>query len=365
MISKLFSGFLFFLSLSGIVSYNSYNLINADISFEVLILLSFLLIKKQISESAIIYLTVLYLIYSFFMSQIRGANEIDFLLAYKSFFYIIILSFFCGKDLFYEDDVKKLYHMLLVFFFIKYVLWHIISHSDRPGLFSENNFEILFLLLLTIAIYRLNERLNLFEIMALTSIIFLSGSRSGSLAFLVMLIFLYIKEISLSTLIKLFMIGIISVGVGVIFILRMDINNLESIDRFVFLQSLLLSIKDFSIIEYFWGTKPLTTLPPVVCSQLSYYDVLFSKNNDGTCYSVVLHSYLLRTFYDHGIVGIIFSFYALNRFLIRSNIEIRIRLATISIIFINGLSVSALNTVYCTLGLIILLSVYCKKNVIT
>ncbi|MBT2918462.1 hypothetical protein [Vibrio anguillarum] len=292
----------------------------------------------------------------------RNTNEVDFLLAYKSYFYIIILSFFCGKKFFHEDDIKKLYHFLLACFLVKYVVWHLVSDSDRPGLFSENNFEVLFLLLLTIAIYKLSERLSVFELTALTAIVFLSGSRSGSLAFLVMLIFLYIKEINFSTIIKLFLIGIISVGVGVIFISRMDVSNLESIDRFVFFQSLLLSIKDFSIIEYFWGTTPLTALPPVVCSQLSYYDVLFSKNNDGTCYSVVLHSYIMRTFYDHGIIGIIFLFYAINRFLISSKIDPRVRIATISIIFINGLSVSALNTVHCMLGLIIILSVYCEDD---
>jgi hypothetical protein len=61
-------------------------------------------------------------------------------------------------------------------------------------------------------------------------------------------------------------------------------------------------------------------------------------------------------FFDHGILGILFVFYSLTKLLQWSNVPNRSIFAALMILFLNGLSVSSVNSVFALLGLIILLT---------
>jgi len=355
-ISKLYLLFLFVVVSTSIMSYEKYNFLNADLCFEILVVMCLVFINKTTSQKAIVYYSITYILYGFLVSKLNDVSWLDFGLAYKSFFYILILGFFCGKQLFRASTICILYRFLLGAFLLKYILWYILSSTSRPGVFTENNFELLFLLLLSLAVFQEKKAFNITELSALISVVFLSGSRSATLALIIMLTILYIKKFSFSLLLKIAALVCLGIGVVAVFVSRMDISNLESIDRFVFLQEFLFSIKEFTLFDYVFGATPLTPLPSSTCDRLNYYQSLFSNSNDGTCYSVILHSYMMRTLYDHGLFGLFFVYYAINKFLVFSKIDFRMRLAIIMVIFVNSLSVSALNTVYSILGFIVILT---------
>jgi len=232
----------------------------------------------------------------------------------------------------------------------------LLSGFDRPGVFHENNFELMFLLFFSIAVFASTGSLSKVDISMLILIIFLSGSRSGVVSLFAMLCILYVRTFDFKTFLKIFFIGILGVGVIFIFISRLGSNGVEAIDRFVFMQGFILAIGEWGFIDYLTGSEPLTALPTQVCDRLRYYEVLFSAGDPNKCYSVILHSYILRVILDHGIIGLFFVFISIAKLLEWSELPKRSVFAVMSILFLNALSVSAFNSVFAILGLIILLT---------
>ncbi len=64
-----------------------------------------------------------------------------------------------------------------------------------------------------------------------------------------------------------------------------------------------------------------TPLLPASCADLSYYQTLFSYAGDGRCYSVILHSFIMRVIYDHGIIGFAFLIFCLFIYLDKYSIK--------------------------------------------
>ncbi|WP_212748120.1 hypothetical protein, partial [Pseudoalteromonas sp. S3178] len=85
--------------------------------------------------------------------------------------------------------------------------------------------------------------------------------------------------------------------------------------------------------EYLIGSQTLTAMPESVCTRLQYYQSLFSAGKPGVCYSVILHTYLTRAIFDHGFLGLLFIFLAVNQLLKLSDVSPRARLVCISILF--------------------------------
>ncbi|WP_216073902.1 hypothetical protein, partial [Acinetobacter baumannii] len=91
---------------------------------------------------------------------------------------------------------------------------------------------------------------------------------------------------------------------------------------------------------------PITALSPESCRSLSFYDVLFSYSGNGSCYSVILHSYFFRVIFDHGAFGLVllFSFLAVAlRKYGYSKMDVGV---VIGILSASALSVSAMNSVF-------------------
>jgi len=91
-----------------------------------------------------------------------------------------------------------------------------------------------------------------------------------------------------------------------------------------------------------------------VCSRLSFYDALFSYSGNGSCYSVVLHSFNMRILFDHGVIVAFICGSLLWKFMAGS--PGKAKCCVIALLVLNGLSVSSLNSIYAALGLVFILS---------
>ena len=119
-----------------------------------------------------------------FACVINKVHVLDFLLAYKAFIYVPMLCLAVNKRKIGKKFISSLLNILLILFFIKYSYSVFLGVDSRPGLYHENNYELIFLLL----IYYLNfifnkEQFKIFPFIFIFIIILLSGSRSSFLAF--------------------------------------------------------------------------------------------------------------------------------------------------------------------------------------
>lgn len=362
MIKKLLLVCLVMTSLIGLASYSSYNMAPTNAIFEAIILLVLMISSKKMKPDLLIisFVSISYVAYSYILARYYlNTGLVDFALAYKTFVYLPILCLFANKSFINKSYLNLIFKILLISFILKYFLWHLLAGTNRPGLFFENNFELIFLLLTALSYHHNVKPLSNLEKFLIFSVFLLSGSRSGLviLIFVVMIFTNY--KLDFKLLIKAIGGGLILGIVALVFISRQKgAVDVENIDRFIFLQSFFYSLKDWSFINYLFGNFPLTPLDNYVCTQLQYYQSLFSTSKQGVCYSLVLHSYWLRMILDHGFIGVFFILSALWILLGYSNVKGRYRLAVIGIVSLNGLSVSALNSVYVLLGLVFVLSTY-------
>ncbi|BBN80401.1 hypothetical protein PA25_03860 [Pseudoalteromonas sp. A25] len=358
MVRQQYFTFFVIVAVVGCLSYGSYNLLPANAIFELLVVGSLLFVAKRMPVKSwyIFAFCTGYFVVCMALALSRGAHPVDFLLAYKTYFYLAILCFFSAKVLFTSDMIKLLWRSMLLLFFVKYALSIVLNVGERPGIFTENNFEIMFLLLLGCAVWSLKSKLSALDWAMLGVVIFLSGSRSGVICFLAMMVLLYIKEMNWKTILQLGLVGIAGLGVVAIFVSRLSGGSVEDIDRVVFFQLFLTAIADWQWHEFLFGSPALTPLPAQACERLAFYKTLFSAKDPTICYSVILHSYVTRAIFDHGFIGLLSTFWVINTLLKMSDVQRRVRLSVLAILFLNGVSVSSVNSVYAVLGLIIVMT---------
>lgn len=354
---------LFITGLFGLFSFNSYNILPANIILEtVFVILSILLIKKtQKKDIYIATISALYILFSYAIASFTKNNALDFLLIYKAYIYIIFLSLYINKEIYTKESIRFLFFALLLFLLVKYSYSRALNLSDRPGLYTENNFELILLIILYYLTSINFSKNNLFYFAIITMIVVLSGSRSGFLALICVYFFVFIKDINYKTLISFFILLIIISIAYYLFLERLGGGTIEDIDRYKFLMVFLSEIENWNIINYAFGSKPITPLHFNSCSYLGYYQSLFSYSGDGSCYSVILHSYLIRAFFDHGLIGaltpFLFIWYALHKV----GYTKKQTTCLILIIILSGFSVSALNSIYVAIALSIAFSF--KKDI--
>lgn len=345
--------------IGGLISYSQYNILPVDNILEVIILLTSFFFKPNFDSkysATIFYIITVYIIIKTILNVgIVGVNYLDYILANKFIFYFMILFYLSGKVIFTPLFIKNTYVLLLYSFLIKYILWYFLTDSSRPGIFVENNFELLFLILLSIVKIERVGALSKLEIIILSSIFLLSGSRSGLLCILLMMFCYMVKKIDYKIILKLIFLSLLAVIVFKIFESRMIGMEFKQIDRYVFFEGFLHSIKDWNILDYIFGNYILTPLDGYTCSRLSFYQDLFSYNGRFECYSVILHSFVLRVIYDFGLLGVTLTFFILWR-LLNKHLSVRSSTIAFACILLNGFSVSSLNSALCMLGLIIIVT---------
>ncbi|MGJ8521504.1 hypothetical protein R84981_000165 [Carnimonas sp. R-84981] len=380
-------------------------------------------------------ISLVYLITTFFIAYFSSPASIkDYLLAYKAFVYTLLLCFLVNRRAITFPAIKYLLYFMLAIFLIKYGYsrWLNVDErmGSRPGVYMENNFELVFLVLLYfLAIDQLKHKLWTFIIMIL--VVYLSGSRSAMLCLFAVYFCSAIRTWASVRFRWLLICPFLLLLIASVVLGRMDISmsqigtqvyhrgeqlfadqgpqeiserhsvsidngspeqqqdtgiddapadvttsdikahddgtldhsqgseshdetvsgaevqqKIGSVDRVKFLHMFLESTQNWHWWNYLVGTKPLTPLSAESCQALSYWSTLFSYENDGHCYSVILHSYLLRGIYDHGLIGLLFLNLFLAYGLWKSGYRKIDIVCVTGVLMLSSLSVSAYNSVF-------------------
>ncbi|CAM0120496.1 conserved membrane hypothetical protein [Stenotrophomonas maltophilia] len=347
------------LALVGLFSPTSYNVLPAGPILEGILALCAVLILRTPKREMILPLMMAtaYVVVSFIlMSAYQPSNYLDFAQAFKAFIYIIPLCFFFKRDIFQRDKALIVLKILILAFAIKYAYSIALNITPRmgtrPGLLIENNFELIFLLIYFFVLHRDFGRKLTPWFLAVSFIILISGSRSSALALIVVFCGIYLKNLNTKTVFYVAGLAVLGSFSATIFLSRgYASGGLESIDRFRFMLVFIHEIRDWTTLNYIFGSFPITALSPESCRSLSFYDVLFSYSGNGSCYSVILHSYFFRVIFDHGAFGLVllFSFLAVAlRKYGYSKMDVGV---VIGILSASALSVSAMNSVFVTLAI--------------
>lgn len=286
---------------------------------------------------------------------IRHVNVYDFLLAYKFCWYFALLFLAAGRPLLDARSLQRLLSFGLVMFSLVYG-GKLVTGDLRPTFFTENNFELLLLCLLYFATHVACGRSRAWHTAALLVIAVISGSRSGAVLAAVVVLFTFdisrIKRASTWLLLGLGAAG--AAGAYYVFSMRSGAGGLEDTDRYRFFLSFLRATEGWGVADYLMGAPRVSALPDYICTNLAFYKNLFSYSGDGSCYSVILHSFNMRVLYDHGIMLTVALGFGLWRIL--GGCSSKEKSCVLALLLLNGMSVSSLNSVYAALGLLLVSS---------
>lgn len=305
---------------------------------------------------AIRWFSLLYIFFSYvYAVGWQGANVLDFLLIYKCFVYLFFLTFLVGKKFMSFMTTNRALVIIFSLFFLKYLFAIVIAGHPRPILYMENNFELMFVYALYLIRYTVTKERYLWWLAFAGIITILSLSRSSLLMYSVLVLFVIYDSFRKT---RVFIIpgamAVLGIAVYMIFSARSD--SLEDVDRYRFMLVWWSQVKDWDLFSWLVGAPRISRLSSDACSYMNYFRMMFSRSGDGTCYSVVLHSFLLRIVYDHGILGLVFVIYAVYQCLVKSGIRKDVILVFITIVIINGLSVSSFNNLFFAISMVFLMT---------
>ncbi len=368
MISRKLFVVLYIISIWALIRTHSASTTLFNNLFELFLVILATLNSTKIHKKVII-LFIISLSYFFgsiaYVLLISKNNILDFLLIYKFFVYAIFLSILFKKQIIHKQSFIYFYKFLFALYTIKYSSITLLQRT-RPTLFYENNFELMMLALMFYLYYVIKGKVSIQHQLLLATIFIFSKSISALLILLFVLGMINRKQIIK----KIYIIipGIVLLAVAGIYVLkdRMDGKiDFTNHDRYKFLTVFLNETENWNFANYLFGASRITHLSESACRKLGYWDTLFSYSGDGTCYSVVLHSYLFRVIFDHGFVGLLFIVYFVYSIIIRSGYSRYDALTVVGIVFINGLSVSSFNSVYFAIGILFYIVVHEKNKVPT
>ena len=352
------------LIVTGVVSFYQYNLLPAQALLELLFLLAIFFISVQSLSLVSVVMAMIYALYvsvSLVYAYSIDVNLLDFLQAYKAFFYVGVLFLFGGVKYFNVRFLYLFYWYLLLALFLKYSYSLVLDLTprmgERPGLFEENNFELMLPILLFLLISHIFGAYKMrWSALLLFVVVFISGSRSALVSLFFVFFVLYVRNDFRSYLISGVTATLGSLAIYLIFVDRMDGKYFDEIDRVRFLLYFLEEVKTWGVSDYLWGTERLTPLSESTCAALSSYRLLFSYSGDGSCYSVILHSYILRVLFDHGVLALGILCGSVYWMLMKATSSHRVAIGALGCILLSGLSVSSFNSVFVAISLFMLLT---------
>jgi hypothetical protein len=281
---------------------------------------------------------------------------IDAVVAFKFLVYLSLFFMVVRSEKLAVSELKVIFLTLMWLFLLKYLVGRLLGY-ERPALYTENNFELCFLLIIYVTCYYF-RLVGTKSFLLIGFIIILSGSRSAILSFFIVYLYQFKpwKSAKISSLLfkVIIFISVVSI-VGMALFMRMSSKGIEGVDRYVFMMVFFQNIIEWGVWEYLVGNPPLTPLLSSSCAQLSFYQALFSKADPSICFPVILHSFWLRLILEHGLllVGFLsFSFIAL--FSIKGYRK-SFAVTLFAMIALNGVSVSALNSSMISLAIFIIL----------
>jgi hypothetical protein len=280
------------------------------------------------------------------MVTYQHGSTVDFIQAYKAYFYAVGLAFFAGSRIFHPYVLAQIAKLLTGAFLLKYLYTVTFGLGTRPALYAENNFELLMLIGLFYLAFPYMSRDRIGWLACLGVTVVLSGSRSAAVEFLMLYLFTYLRARNKWFFAHLVGIGAVAFLVSTVFTSRMSGGGIEGVDRVQFLQVFLQETAAWPAWEYLTGSFPITALSSTACEQLSFYTALFSHGDSSVCYSVILHAYSLRAIFDHGLLGLGLLYGLMWIGCRRSRIPLPERIGLLSLITANAFSVSAFNSVF-------------------
>ena len=350
---------------TGLVSYeklsNIYyrsNLLPATLILELLILLicfGNLFVGTTIASfklfTLLLCVIVLFLYKSYF--RIGGLDHVfDFVIIYKSFIYLCLL-FICPTRIFSLSNIRFILKIVIVCLFIKYFVAVYFFGISRPSLFYENNFELVMPIILFSVLRYYGVGLSILYTTMFVAAVFLSKSISAIVLLIVTFSFLFRSSTFLG---RCFYIVAFSVLVGfAIYLISHRIDSLASIDRIIFLQVFLGEFREFTALEILIGKPAISPLSTTSCQSLMFYESLFSSTDSEVCYSVILHSFIIRTLYDHGMLGLFCVILGYTYLVNRVFRDLRISIFLVGLVFLNGLSVSSFNNVFFAFSVVLII----------
>lgn len=327
----------------------------------IIISLSTFIMKQRISieMSVISFFIISYIVFSYiYVVGLKNININDFLVSYKFLFYYVFFSFAAGGKILEKIHIIKLSKIIISIYFFYYLIEKVVNGVYyRPNLIYENNFEIIFILMLFILLSHYSERINYYYLFMTNFIVFSSLSRSGVLELMIVNFFILTRKnknekMERKILVYLLLLLLVLFSFLILINRGIDITN---IDRYYMFQLFLNDINEWDITNYLFGSPRISYVSENTSRSLRYYSSLFSETNPNRAFSVIYHSFLLRLVYDHGFIGLIITIYLLYIFLKRSILEKYEIFMIILINLINGLSVSSFNNVFFALSILLIL----------
>ena len=338
-----------------------YNLLPSNIIFEGLMLL-FLLTSflGGVNKPSLLvsYLSAIYFFYglsSFLLIENPGRLS-DFLLIFKPFVYVCMLSVFYGKNIFSKKYLEQLYFFVVIAFLFKYFMSIFVFDISRPGVFTENNFELMLVGFLFLATYDVDREFESKNYLLLVLVACLSFSRSAMLFVLLMFFFIQFKGFLRNKLVSHLCLFFLVSIVLVIFLSRLGNSGIESVDRYIFLINFIREMSNGGVVVWLFGNPPMTNVSFETASALEYYYLVFSDHENLIAFSPIFNSFILRVIFDHGIFGLFLIVSFCYMIVKGSTFSRRIALSVCAILLINGLSVSSFQSVYFLLGIFVLIS---------
>jgi hypothetical protein len=302
------------------------------------------------------WLSFFYVVLSYIYSvDFHNDNVFDFLKIYKSYVYLFFLTFLTNKKLMTYTGANRLITILFSLFLLKYLLMIATGRSFRPIVYMENNFELMFLYALYLIRYTVTKEKYLFLLGLVGLITILSLSRSSLLMYSVLVLFV-ISDSFKKTRVFIIPGAAIILGSLAYYIFTQRSSSLEQIDRYRFMLVWWSNVNNWNFFQWLVGAERITALSPDSCSYMNYFKMMFSYKQDGTCYSVVLHSFIFRVLFDHGIIGFVALMYSVYLLLIRSGVRKDVTYVFITVVLINGLSVSSFNNLFFAISMVFLMT---------
>ena len=335
----------------GMLGYKGYTIIPYSNYFiEAWLIISVAFFSKSVNYKGAILLNLLalYVTLKFLLSINSGVHVLDFVIAHKFISYIVLLIIFNpNKPVFDSRTTICIFRLIAIAMLIKYIVWFMIV-NNRPGLFTENNFELMFLGILYIVLQE--KRLTKpFDLVILLSIFILSGSRSGLMS--LALILAWYSVFKRPSITRYMLFGSVFPLLLMTALQRIP-QDLSTIDRVKFLLLFIETMSMYEMPQILFGSMRLKPLPQEICNNFAFYKGLFSSSGDGSCYSVVFHSFLLRAVHDFGAVGTYLIGLIYYKILIRS-FSFYATTLLIGVLIFNSLSVSGPSNVFVFAGLLI------------
>lgn len=307
------------------------------------------------------FFLIAYCIISFI--KIVIVNEMDyrdFFIAYVIIFNAIILLLTPKNATLINPETFYKYSIYIYILFITKYTYSYLLGNFRPGVFIENNFELMSIFLLYIGEVIHNKKIQTIKFLFLTLIVAMSGSRSGMMAYIAVV---YLTRESMLVNLKSFFIIYIIPLFGVVVIVSADrFIDISSIDRVQFMYYFISELKERSIFSYLFGAPRLTFLSDESCAALAHFEDMHSFTNPSQCLPLILHSMHFRAILDHGLILYAVVFFSLYVTMKSRNFSTNESLSVFSVLVLNGFSVSGLYSIFFALPLLALYLMGEKNN---